>query len=89
MSCSKKNQQDIGLTEATTFMDGTSNVLLLEDVFWYLTELVEIGCIYGVILNFKTTKILTAIVANSLFDFHCGKNNHHKGPSNARQGRCH
>eukprot|EP00957_Ditylum_brightwellii_P194670 14828944-Ditylum_brightwellii.AAC.1 len=61
-----QHNKDSGLNEAIILMDDASNAILLKDAFWYLTELVEIGQNYGVILNLKK---LTNIISKSLLDF--------------------
>eukprot|EP00957_Ditylum_brightwellii_P111210 8480482-Ditylum_brightwellii.AAC.1 len=57
---------DDGWSETIAFMDNASNILLLEDTYWYLTELVNIGRLYGVILNLK--KILTSVTGQSILN---------------------
>ena len=48
---------DKGFTETVAFFDDNNIVILLEDVFWYLSEFISRGAKYGCTMNIDKTKI--------------------------------
>ena len=63
--CTNKHG-DKGFTETVAFFDDNNIVILLEEVFWYLSEFISRGAKYGCTMNIDKTKILTGITGSSI-----------------------